>query len=416
MARGLCLVLAGELGSPHFRRWCNQLRDADLDVRLVHTGAAPPASLAGYEDCVLYLPRIPADAPDHALGMFGGWGRRPWWTPRGFLYRALRLLGLVPSGRSTLWLSLLLLFLRPRLVHSHGLNVNWQNHLLPVRKALSRLPASRRPPWIYSSWGTDLDFFPRFRKDQAQGIQDTLPHVDVLVTECDRDRDLAREFGFRGLFWGKLPMFGGMTESELSLPQAPAAARRLILVKGRDNTLPLEKGGDPVGRARFALDALESLGDRLKGWRVVVLQASPSIRPRAKALAAGGMDIRAPGRLSYEKVLALYAQARIFMAVTVNDGLPSSLCEAFGLGAFPIYSDLPSVAEWIRPGENGFLIPADDPQAIKDALSRAMEDDALVTAAAVYNRELVRQRLEYGAVRQRVLALYHDVAALRRNP
>lgn len=416
-AKGLSLVLAGELGSPHFRRWCGQLRDAGLDVHLVHTGSAPPASLEGYEDFTLYLPSIPPGASNSALGMLGGWAQHPRWTPRGFVYQALRALGLVPGERSTVWLSLLLLFLRPRLVHSHGLNVNWQNHLLPVREALLRLPSSWRPAWLYSSWGSDLDFFPRFRKEQARGIEETLPHVDVLVTECDRDHLLARRFGFRGFFWGKLPMFGGMTTSDLALPRTPPAVRRLILVKGRDDTDPLEDGGDPVGRARFALDALEGLGERLAGWRVIVLQASPSMQRRVAALAATNLDIRAPEQLpSYRDVLALYAEARVFIAVTVNDGLPSALCEAFALGAFPIHSDLPSVAEWITSGQNGFLVPVDDPRAIGKALWRAMEDDALVADAAVHNRDLVLRHLEYRVVRQRVLGLYHDVAAMGRKP
>lgn len=399
------ILIAGVATSPHFRRWCDQLRGSGFDVHILHTGSAT-VNPEWYTDFTFHRAKTLTD-PD-VLDPQPGRFRRlllkcgfPWVPPSPARIRLDSFIRILKT-------------VRPDVLHSHGLNVNWENQLLNIYNARRLSFIARRGTWLYTTWGTDLDFFPKVYPEEDADIRRILSGVDMLATECDRDHRLAVEYGFRGKYLGKLPMFGGVDERLTRMEKEPPAKRRLLLIKGRDDeggADPKQAVCDPVGRARYILDALEDCRNDLQGWEIVVLQATPGIRKRVEALAGSGMNIAAPAHFdSYEDVLSLFARARAFIAMTVNDGLPSALCEAMAAGAAPVHSDLEPVREWIRNGENGLLTPPDDVGAIAAAIRRIVYDDAFVELAAISNYASVEKRLLPQLVRERVIAMYTHIA------
>jgi glycosyltransferase involved in cell wall biosynthesis len=80
------------------------------------------------------------------------------------------------------------------------------------------------------------------------------------------------------------------------------------------------------------------------------------------------------------------------------------------MGAFPIQSDTVSTGEWIRNGENGLLVPPDDPIAIATAIQSALASDELVDRAAALNSLIADERLDQEFIRPQVIELYKKVA------
>jgi glycosyltransferase involved in cell wall biosynthesis len=151
---------------------------------------------------------------------------------------------------------------------------------------------------------------------------------------------------------------------------------------------------------------------RQAGCRVAILQPDPTVTAEAHVLrSATGLDIEILPRLPYEGLMHLMGSARVVMAMTVNDGLPSILVEAMAFGALPLHSDLEPIREWIEDGKNGLLVGAEDVEATAEAIRRAVRDDGLVDRAAEINGRLVAEKLEYGAVRQRAIEMYERVVS-----
>ena len=69
-------------------------------------------------------------------------------------------------------------------------------------------------PWLYSTWGSDLDYYLKQSKENLQDISKILPSVDYLITECQRDERLAYTYGFKGACLGHFPAFGGISLEE----------------------------------------------------------------------------------------------------------------------------------------------------------------------------------------------------------
>ena len=86
------------------------------------------------------------------------------------------------------------------------------------------------------------------------------------------------------------------------------------------------------------------------------------------------------------------------------------------MGAFPIQSCTACADEWIVQGENGFIVPPEDPHVIADAIRRAVSDDALVDHAAEVNSRVARERLDENLIRPQVIAMYEKILEKHRRP
>lgn len=161
-----------------------------------------------------------------------------------------------------------------------------------------------------------------------------------------------------------------------------------------------------------AMHAFQRCQDLLRSYSIVIVQATPAIELQAKILTAiAGLNITVfPNTMSmpYKQWLNLLGAARIMIAVTASDGLPSTLVEAMSLGVFPIHSGLETIREWIKDGENGILVPPEDVEAVTEALRCALLDDDMVDRAAQKNVEIVENWLSDSAIRNRVINLYES--------
>ena len=416
--RKLKLLILGEPTSVHTIRWVSQLRDTGWDI-ILFCPVAPrwnswPSS--HYNDRVRKLSQEIA----------------PLVIPRLRIHPIYRLLAMAGSGLSVIsrkmnikpanpdaifgkltertWrkkLAEILNDFRPDIVHSLAINQDWRNLCLPILE--HKVKGTLNALWIYSSWGTDLTFYPNLSSQNNDQVKAIVRAVDYFISECKSDYEIAVQYGFRGEFLGCLPAFGGIDTEKMKRHRkdGPVAARRALYIKGRGVE-------DPVGRALMVLEAVEKLRGLLGEYQIYIGQATQSVIKRADALKKKyGLNIHIlPFAENPEDILNYVGSSRIFISITVNDGLPASLAEAMALGAFPIFANLPSIGEWITDGENGFLIDLNNPEKLAERIQQALVDDDLVACADILNTRMIREKLEYSQIRSKVISLYRGVAGL----
>lgn len=435
------ILFIADVGSIHVARWVNQLHGTGWDFRVFQPVPSSFGVRGEFLSGRIYLPydvhkpdsvrveyTLIPKPPGLIIRVFRKVLRKFKITlfdenPPGLATRAirkgLRILKMIPleesppSSPETIharFLADLIRKWKPDVIHSLGIFSFWRDNgivLLRAREILGgRLPC----PWIVSSWGADLDLYPYLGKKEQAEAEAILMTCDGLLVEGERDLDLAQKLGFHGKVLAKLPAYGGITwkPQDYCVPGL-TSSRRVILLKGRDNTDHVLAGGDPQGRAMTAIKVFKMHQDLLKSYSIIITQATPSVEAEAKALIAGGMDITIyPNSMSlpYEQWLKLLGSARILIAVTASDGLPSTLIEAMSLGVFPIHSGLETVREWINDGENGLLVAPEDVQAVAQALRNAIENDAMVDNAAEHNLQLIAKKFSDSIVRPQVIDLY----------
>ena len=376
-------------GSVHSARWISHLRDTEFDVQLFpcHAAGNHPL-LAGVR---VHFGSLLIRGSLFLIGKLAELDRR----------RSGRRRRVPSCFKRAFWLAWTIRLVKPDIVHS--LEFQCAGYL--VTEAKKRL-GSRMPPWIATIWGSDIYLFGRLRSHTAR-IKELLQACDYYSCECERDVILARQFGFSGRVLPVLPNAGGLDVPEEVALQARerASTRKLIAIKGYQHW---------AGRALTALRAVELCADALRDYRIVVFSANADVEIAVELLAQStGLAVEVVPPSSHEDMLALFARSRVFVGLSISDGISTSMVEAMALGAFPIQSCTSCADEWLTDGVTGIIVPTEDAKAVADAIRVAASNDKLVDEAQITNAQVAASRLNPERIREQVLATYREIIAAR---
>ena len=391
------ILFVAMANSIHTCRWVNQVTDQGWDVHLFPSWG--PGIHPGFKNVTVHesLYQRPPNL-DPSIRIKGlKW---PFSTGFGLANYALEIL-----PRSYLWvdpahrLANTIRRIKPDIVQS--LEIQHAGYLTLEAK---NLLAGKFPAWIVTNWGNDIYLFGRL-DEHIDRIKDVLSSCDYYSCECQRDVQLAIQMGFKGQTLPVLPNAGGYNLARLAefRQPGPTSARRLILLKGYQ---------DWHGRALVGLRAIELCANALKGYRVGIYVANPDVKIAAELVSKStGIPIEVIPQCSHDDMLRQYGRARVYIGLSISDGISISELEAIMMGTFPIQSCTACADEWIVDGQTGFIVPPEDPETVAAAIRRAVSDDALVDRAAELNAKVARERLDQEIIKPQVIAMYEKIAA-----
>ncbi|MGB8704892.1 MAG: glycosyltransferase family 4 protein, partial [Gillisia sp.] len=363
--------------SLHFFRWVDQLKDADFEVFWFDvTGAG------NFIDRISWVHQI----TDWKLR----WdfpGRTFLKKKKPGLYNRIEKLNERNTGKI---FERELKRIKPDIVHSFALYVS----CTPIISVMEKYPGLK---WILSTWGSDLFYFQnsnRYLKD----IQRVLPRIDFLFTDCRRDYELAKKYGFQGKFLGVFPGGGGYDLEKMNSLKIPFEERSLILIKGYQGR---------SGRAIPVLEAVGYLREELKCYKIVIFGADKETKDYVEENSFRAWpNIEVQGKIPQEQLWELMGQAKVYVGNSNSDGIPNTLLEALCLDAFPVQSNPGRVTEEIiQHRVNGILIgDCEDRTEIMEAIKEALNTVSLSTGLSA-NSEF-KQSLDYDGLRRRVISRY----------
>ncbi|WP_282069509.1 glycosyltransferase family 4 protein [Olleya namhaensis] len=259
-----------------------------------------------------------------------------------------------------------------------------------------------KTPFIYSSWGSDVFYFEQLGVSKS-GLQRFYNRVNYLITDCNRDYNLAMQNGYVNQFLGVFPGNGGLTIDDSKIN--PFDKRPLILIKGYD---------DGVGKASKVLDALLLMSKvLLLNRHIVIYSADDNIKQQIEASAKlSSLNITVYSRYNFvdnTDLLSTMGQSCIHIANSISDGMPNALLEAMAMGCFPIQSNPGHVTEEvITHGKNGFLIanPLDEFE-IAMHIENALKDDVIRQQAQDFNANFIKENYNRKNLQQQIENLYN---------
>lgn len=383
--------------SIHTARWISQIADQSWDIFLFPVFLARSGldlrNLTVFES---FIPR-PRVKENYV--------RSIWWTIPFFLadFVVSRIKGVKSNYFTTRVLAIIIRWLQPDIVHS--LEIQHAGYMtLDAKNILSK----KFPVWIVTNWGSDIYLFGRLteHKDKLAAV---LANCDYYSCECQRDVMLARDLGFKGITLPVVPNAGGIELGNVSKMKSIAlpASRRMIILKGYQNW---------AGRALVGLQAMRYCADLLQDYTLAIYMGSPEVLIAAELFSQDTkIPVLAISSVPHDEMLRLYDRSRIYIGLSISDGISTSLLEAMAMGAFPIQSGTACADEWIVDGQSGFIVPPEDPQAVAEALRRALTDDLLVNRAAEINAQTIAQRLDSSVIKPQVIKMYEDIHNAREE-
>jgi len=156
------------------------------------------------------------------------------------------------------------------------------------------------------------------------------------------------------------------------------AAHEILRRQGRPVRLLLAGDPDPANPASISLAEIER-------WKQIP-------------------DVAVLGHV--DDISSVWAAAHIAVLPSRREGLPKSLLEAAACGRPIVATDVPGCREIARQDVNALLVPADDANALADAISRLAQDADLRHRFGVQGRVIVEREFSDKKIGADIVALY----------
>lgn len=355
--------------SVHLARWLSQFSDQNIDFvvfpssphRQIHqilkslildTNPAMTVRILPTSMRWLALPLSALDIP------FNNW------------FRSRLLRGLVRKGSFDL---------------IHVLELQHAGYLLLATKF-----ASESPKVFITNWGSDIYWYEKFPKHKAKIIR-LLQIASFYSAECQRDIEIVRGLGYSGITMPVIPNSGGINLDKIPANPIPPSQRKKIMIKGYTGF---------VGQALIALKACEAAADYLRGFEIVIYSASLKSRIRALRLKhVHKIQVTIlKKRTPHSEMLRYFSEARIYIGISLSDGISTSLLEAMATGCYPIQTGTSCANEWLSQ-DSGSIVPLSPENTITEALIEALISDEKIDRAALRNFRSIQTSANFNTVK-----------------
>ncbi len=383
------LMFVADGRSPITLNWLRHFTENGHQVFLASTfDCPPPPGLTGYRLIpVAFSGAKKASASDRSR-------RGIWGAPALGLRTTLRQwLGPLTLAASAPALRAFQREIQPDLIHA--LRIPYEGMLAAE--------AAEGIPLAVSVWGNDFTLHAPATPLMSHFTRKTLRRADALLADCARDLRLARGWGLAAEKPRLVvPGNGGIRREVFFPPAAPPAEALILNPRGfrayvRNDSffraIPLVLRELPQAKFRCVGMADEA---RAREWaQRLKIEAALELLPA----------------LTPSQMAAAFRAAPLMVSPSTHDGTPNTLLEAMACGCLPVAGDLESIREWIKPGENGLLVNPADPQALAQAILRALRDEPLRRRAAAQNLALVAAKGDYEENMRRVEEFYAQCAS-----
>lgn len=172
-------------------------------------------------------------------------------------------------------------------------------------------------------------------------------------------------------------------------PMFPLALEEVFNGVGRDRALLFAGGLNIIKGVHVLIAALPELIQHVEGLRLIVAGAKDRIF--AAQLREFGQSVRLLGSVSFRQMHALYSAADLTtVPSTCQENFPLVAAESVAMGTPVVGTALGGIAEIVREGETGYLVPPGDPQALAE---RVIEH---FSRPAFWRREMRRRCAQWG--------------------
>jgi len=270
--------------------------------------------------------------------------------------------------------------------------------------------ADLKIPLVLSTWGNDFTLHAPATYRMGVLTRQALARASALISDSRVDVQRAKEWGFDP---GKpalvVPGNGGIDLAEM-LETCKG------VIKGEPPRVINPRGLRSYVRSDTFFKSIPLVLKQMPEvqFSCTSMKDQPEAEHWVHGLGIEG-NVQLLPLLSQAEVWREMARSQVSVSASSHDGTPNTLLEAMAVGCVPVCGDLPSIREWITPGENGLLIDPADPQALANAILQALGSAEMQKKAAQMNQQIIEEKAGIEQVRDLMRKYYQDVAETKRQ-
>ncbi|MEN4013006.1 MAG: glycosyltransferase [Chloroflexota bacterium] len=286
-------------------------------------------------------------------------------------------------------------------------------HAGPVQSAGFLAALSGFRPLVTMSWGSDLLMDADRSAWMRWVTRYTLARSTVLAGDCRAVQDKAAAFGFPP---ERVVLFPWGVDLQRFQPGRAADLRARLGWQDAFVVLSL-RTWEPLYGVDVLVRGFARAARQRPQLRLLLLGGGSQAGLLRSILQQQGVleQVYFGGQINGDELPVYYQAADVYVSASHSDGSSVSLMEALASGLPALVSDIPGNREWITTGQDGWLFPDGDDQAITAGILRALDLGRQLAEVRSAARALAEQRANWQINFQRLLAAYDLALSLQRS-
>jgi len=250
-------------------------------------------------------------------------------------------------------------------------------------------------PFLVFTGGPDLLVFPRRSLFHRLWTKYSLSKIDFLTHTSNEASEAAVRFGFpsgRSRF-----MHIGIDLERFNPEVNTAGLKERLGIAGHPMILSTRGLFDKYYNITALIKTFALVQKRIPEARLVLKYYSAPEKEKFVRLSKN-LGIYAKivwvGRTDYSDLPRYYRAADAYVSLSFTDSGPVSMLEAMACGCVPVVSNLKNIGEWIKNGDNGFLVDPYDHGAAANAIVSLIQDREKREKMGRRNVEVIRERAD----------------------
>lgn len=258
----------------------------------------------------------------------------------------------------------------------------------PIQRSAFLVALTGYHPLVSMSWGYDLLHDAKINPFWRWATQYTLHHSDVMIGDCNTIRQLAISYGMPDDRIVTYPW--GVDIVHFNVPT-------LNRVMEPTFSLLSTRGFEPIYGIDVIARAFVIAARKCPKLHLTMLGNGSLADTIHQIYLVGGVDDRVhfPGQVTYTELPKYYQKSDLYISASHSDGTSISLLEAFACGTPVVVSDIPGNREWVTSGENGWLFPDGDAEALATVILDAIDHRQALPEMGYKARQLAEIRADW---------------------
>lgn len=250
-------------------------------------------------------------------------------------------------------------------------------------------------PFVLMPWGCDVLTLPGMSKKYLRIAQYVFSKADMITCDCETVKEKIVELS--GYDKNKIIIFPWGVDLNLFNPANSKADFLKEFNWENKKIVILTRHFEKIYGLNYMVEAIPAIIKEIPDVRFIFCgdgDEKQNIEEMVKRLGiteyiflAGMVD---------PKILPVYLNsAELYVSPSLSDGTSISLMEAFACGKPVIVTDVPANLEWVKDGENGYIVPRRDSKILAEKIAALLNDKELQKKMGGKNIEIVKSRANW---------------------
>jgi glycosyltransferase involved in cell wall biosynthesis len=268
-------------------------------------------------------------------------------------------------------------------------------------------------PILTMSWGFDLMQDADCNRWYRQITRYVLRNSSFFTSDAQVTRDKAVAHGMNP---DHTVIFPWGVDLQRYAPKDWSSPGRDRLIPDNSFTIFCNRSWEPLYGIDVLARAFVRAAQSRPGLSLMLLgSGSQGARIRQILMSGGVLDrVTFGGQVTQTELPRWYHWADVYISPSHVDGSSVSLMEALASGLPCLVSDIPGNREWVTEGENGWLFPDDDADALAAKITQAMDQRETLPKIGSAARAVAEERADWTKNSAKLMDAYLRALQLRQ--